>query len=480
MKSSPRVLVSLRCSATLAALAALATPALANGRSPATIDVRTRSGSTQLVAATTFGLTVSSNEGGSWQWVCEDAVGYGGTFDPDYEWSPTSGKLFATSLGGLRTTADSCTFDLDTGLAGRYIAAIAFGADGALYAAANDSTSLIYRSTDDGETFPRVSQADPPFKRYDSWLSLEVAPSDPTRVYLAGIRVAAARPTEFLLYRSIDAATNFRILPLPTFTPTMNSNIELAGVSPTDADVVYVRVTAVAGGGDAIFRSADGGSSWSALPVLAKADSLRAFVVRRDGTVARILPVDRRHQLHASRRRAAPQLRHRARRRRAVRLHPELRLAQRRRWRDAVHRRRRLDELDALPGDRGAAGLRRWHHPEGQLRGRGVVRHQGAARHHLDSDQLPADRTGWHAGRRSATEQLRRLLPDQPDPAELAAVRIDGAAAGVAQAPPAQLAQVDGNDLGEPEQAGARLSRLHNSARSSRAGFMISSQAPRP
>lgn len=285
MKFSSRVLASLASLACSAALATLASPALANGRPPATVDVRPRSGGTQLVAGTTFGLTVSTNEGGSWQWVCEDAVGYGGTFDPDYEWSPTSGKLFATSFAGLRTSADSCAFELDTGLQGRYIAAIAFGSDGALYAAANDMTSQIYRSTDDGKTFPRASAADPAFKAYDSWLSIEVAPSDPTRVYLAGIRVAAGKPTEFLLYRSIDAATNFRILPLPVFTPTMTSNIELAGVSYTNADILYVRVTNVAGGGDAIFRSADGGTTWSATPVLAKADSLRAFVVRRNGKV---------------------------------------------------------------------------------------------------------------------------------------------------------------------------------------------------
>lgn len=285
MKFSSRVLASLASLGCTAALAMLAAPALANGRPPATVDVRPRSGGTQLVAGTTFGLTVSSNEGGSWQWVCEDAVGYGGTFDPDYEWSPTSGKLFATSFAGLRTSADNCAFELNTGLQGRYVAAIAFGSDGALYAAANDETSQIYRSTDDGETFPRASAADPPFKAYDSWLSIEVAPSDATRVYLAGIRVAAGKPTEFLLYRSTDAATNFRILPLPVFTPTMTSNIELAGVSYTNADILYVRVTNVAGGGDAIFRSADGGTTWSATPVLAKADSLRAFVVRRNGKV---------------------------------------------------------------------------------------------------------------------------------------------------------------------------------------------------
>ena len=44
--------------------------------------------------------------------MCEAAVGYGGTFDPDYAYSPT-GALFATTFNGLnvmRTAGDSCTF----------------------------------------------------------------------------------------------------------------------------------------------------------------------------------------------------------------------------------------------------------------------------------------------------------------------------------------------------------------------------------
>lgn len=278
--------VSLLATLLYAAAAVAFSPlAAANGRPPATADVRAFDGTTKLLAGTTFGLIVSNDDGQSWKWICEDAVGYGGDYDPDYEWSP-SGDIFVASLSGLRISKDLCSFNQTAQLLDRYIALIAFGSDGALYAAAVDADqSRIYRSTDAGVTFPQVSQANPEFKNYDSWTSLEVAPAEPTRIYLAGVRAQANQPRVFLLYRSTDAAKNFTQIPLPPFTPTDDSEIFLAGVSPADPLLLYVRVTKIAGGGEAIYRSTDGGSSWSATPVLTSSDSLRAFVIRRNGEI---------------------------------------------------------------------------------------------------------------------------------------------------------------------------------------------------
>lgn len=277
-----------------AALVLATVPALANGRAPATMDVKPRSGSTDVMAGTTFGVSISADDAASWRWLCESAVGYGGTYDPDYEWSPTGG-LFATTYGGLSVSRDSCTFTPIPGLptrtpnVNRFIANFTFGSDGALYAAANDDEgSKIYRSLDEGLTFPQVSQAEPAFLDYDSWLSIEVAPSNATRVYLSGVRVKAGQPRVFLLYRSNDAAANFT--PMSTagisgLAPVGKQNVEIAGVSRTNPDIIYLRVTDDGNvvGSDAIYRSADGGATWT--KVLASADSLRAFVVRRNGEI---------------------------------------------------------------------------------------------------------------------------------------------------------------------------------------------------
>lgn len=256
----------------------------ANGRPPGTSDIRARDGAVEILSGTTFGLTISDNDGQTWKWVCEDAVGYGGSIDPDYEWSPTGG-IFVAASEGLRISRDRCTFDRPPQF-DRVVAVLTFGSDGALYVAANDDAeSRIYRSTDEGRTFPQASTATPEFKDYDYWNSLEVAPSDAARVYLAGVRTSAIAPRVYLLYRSDNAAQTFTAMTLPTFAATADTEIQLAGVSRTNAQVLYVRVTAIAGGGDAIYRSADGGVTWAPVQGLPKPDPLRAFVVRRNGDV---------------------------------------------------------------------------------------------------------------------------------------------------------------------------------------------------
>ena len=63
-----------------------AASAWANGRDPYTSTIHFQRGAEQnIYAGMTFGLLVSHDNGATWQWMCEKAVGYGGLFDPDYE-----------------------------------------------------------------------------------------------------------------------------------------------------------------------------------------------------------------------------------------------------------------------------------------------------------------------------------------------------------------------------------------------------------
>ena len=96
----------------LAALvvAALAHVASANGRDPYSSTVHFQRGSEQNIAAgMTFGLVLSHDGGATWQWMCEKAIGYGGQYDPDYEYTST-GAIFATTFDGLKVMRDGCTF----------------------------------------------------------------------------------------------------------------------------------------------------------------------------------------------------------------------------------------------------------------------------------------------------------------------------------------------------------------------------------
>src|SRR4051794_21859487 len=111
MLSRP-VRASVLCVALAAAAIALGAPprAEANGRLPATSTITFRQGhETDIAVGLTFGLLVSHDGGKTWGWMCEAAVGYGGTYDPVYVYSP-SGALFATTFNGLSVMRDSCTF----------------------------------------------------------------------------------------------------------------------------------------------------------------------------------------------------------------------------------------------------------------------------------------------------------------------------------------------------------------------------------
>ncbi|HSK04740.1 MAG TPA: sialidase family protein [Kofleriaceae bacterium] len=279
---SPRLVLAL---SSLLALV-LASDALANGRSPGTSTISFRRGMEQeVVAGMTFGLVRSLDGGATWHWMCEDAIGYGGTYDPDYMYTST-GALFATTFDGLKVMRDGCTFASPYGR--KFVSVTAQGPDGRLYHASSDTPSAgnpgdsgIYRSDDDGVTWPVSSM---PGVLNDWWQSLEVAPSDADRLYLSGYRFISGpggNMKTFLLFRSDNAGQSWQPLPTGQIATMPNSTIEIAGISHANPNLVFARVkledNAVA---DAIYRSDDGGMTWK--KILGKGSAL-AFVVRRSG-----------------------------------------------------------------------------------------------------------------------------------------------------------------------------------------------------
>ena len=269
----------------LTALAALAGGAGANGRPPGTSTINFRPGHEQdILAGMSFGVTVSHDGGATWHWMCEKAVKYGGMYDPDYVYNPT-GAVFATTFDGSLEMRNGCTFDA-TPFGTKFFSTIAQGPDGALYMAAAQSANLpadpgdakIYKSTDNGMTFPTSAN---PGMVNDWWSSLEVAPSDPSRVYLAGYRIING-VTAHVMFKSTNGGTSFAPLSLTGLTLNLNSRIDVVGISHTNPDLLFIRVSyqnpnAIS---DGIYRSTDGGGSWT--KVLDKNDEI-AFVVRANG-----------------------------------------------------------------------------------------------------------------------------------------------------------------------------------------------------
>ncbi len=102
-------------------------------------------------------------------------------------------------------------------------------------------------------------------------MTLEVAKSDPQRIYVSGVRGSGGTRTASL-FVSTDAGTTWTERAIP-FLPTVESGVYIGAVDPTNSDLVYLRtdgssrllVTSDAGGTFQVasFPTADGGTSAS-------------------------------------------------------------------------------------------------------------------------------------------------------------------------------------------------------------------------
>lgn len=292
-----------------ALLVLAASNAWANGRDPYTSTIHFQRGAEQnIYAGMTFGLLVSHDNGATWQWMCEKAVGYGGLYDPDYQATP-GGALFATTFDGLKVMRDGCSFTA-TPPGMTFVTRVMQTSNGAIYFASSDPNDTnIYRSTDDGMTFPTAASVG---IANEWWQSLEGARSDPDRIYLSGYRlvmkctanstnpgipctqnpecggVGTCEPQkDFLLYKSTNATTAFTFSAMSMTGINMtstNSIIDIVGVSAVDADTIFIKVSFETGTiGDTIYRSTNGGTSW--MPILSRASNFGlSFLIRSDGT----------------------------------------------------------------------------------------------------------------------------------------------------------------------------------------------------
>jgi uncharacterized protein (TIGR03382 family) len=272
-------------------VAAMARGAAANGRPPATVSINFRAGQDREVAVgLTFGLVISHDGGKTWGWVCENAIGYQGTYDPHYTSTP-SGALFASTYAGLKVMRNGCTFDA-TPAGATFVSANALGPDQAFYYAAaqtEDKTTgtvadfAIYRSTDDGATFkPTATDA----AKVSWWQSMLVSAKDPKRIYLTGYAYVPDVPKgtkkQPLLYRSDDAGASWIAIALDSSVQVMaNSALDIVGIVTDKAGVehVYLRVESEDNNtAESIYKSTDRGVTWTAINH--KSVAIGGFVAR--------------------------------------------------------------------------------------------------------------------------------------------------------------------------------------------------------
>jgi hypothetical protein len=276
----------------------------ANGRFPATVSVKFQPGDPdRMLLSATFGVLLSTDGGETFQWVCEQAVGYTGTYDPDYELA-SDGTIYSTSFEGLRRSIDGgCSWtsiedpDVDRTT---FINQVEIGPDDRIWAATSQggAPNDVFVSSD-GVEFESTG-----LLSENWWLTVVTTPADSGRVYASGYQYPIStgedpRPAAPLLRRK-QGDGPWQVLPTEdfNFVPEMdecdedplpaacrvNPFIYLLGVSPTDENLVFARAVGVnPPTGDDLYRSTDGGDSWE--KVLDMADTIGAFVIRADGTI---------------------------------------------------------------------------------------------------------------------------------------------------------------------------------------------------
>ncbi len=219
----------------------------------------------------TFGFMLSDDGGGSFRWVCEDALGYGGgSFDPSFALD-ASRRLFVGVADGLnRLSTDRCVNGRIAPLEGDFVADLDATRDGRTVVAITSSGSptarnRVWRSTDSGENFVPMGAG---LSNETLFETVEQAHSNPLRVYATAVRNT---PRRVVFFSSDDGGATFRESSLDSFAV---DDAFIAGISPVDPLVVFVRaplrVERDAGSADAatpaattvLLRSVDGGVSF--------------------------------------------------------------------------------------------------------------------------------------------------------------------------------------------------------------------------
>ena len=222
----------------------------ANSRLPATnqLVVAPDAPQTMLLRAT-FGFLFTHDGGATWDWLCESAIPLAGQQDPAVTLL-AGGVVLSAQQDGLMSSPDvGCSWAPVPNTAKRVFVDVTRTPDGTsgyaienLYTTTTDAGALVFattvwQSSNAGQSWQTLPGAIDGTLAIDT---LDVAPSDPTRIYVTG-EVLGADHASMLV--STDGGQSYSEHPI-AFT-TNETGAFITGVDPTNADVVYVRTLAV-------------------------------------------------------------------------------------------------------------------------------------------------------------------------------------------------------------------------------------------
>jgi hypothetical protein len=214
-------------------------PALANGAFPKVSQLAVDPGDpNHLVLRSNFGLVVSSDGGKSWDWLCEAGLGYSNTEPPIAIVS--GGVVLVGVTGGIRVgDAHGCDFVVTQDLGGDIDDLSAeLPVPGGALALTTDvakNSSQVWETLDSGKTWQKLGA---PLDGFIG-LTLDMARSDPNRIYVSGLSDVGTPAGAFAM--SDDHGETWTLSGVPD--SDANAQPYIAAIQPNDEDTVYVRLT---------------------------------------------------------------------------------------------------------------------------------------------------------------------------------------------------------------------------------------------
>jgi photosystem II stability/assembly factor-like uncharacterized protein len=258
-------------------------PALANGRFPASNAVIFDPHDEKTIyVRVTFGLLATHDGGQTWRWICERAIGFSGVEDPTYVVTP-KGTLVGGTFSGIAVSRDGgCAWSFAGGAGSELVSDLAMRTDGTIvgiksvYKKPGEYDNKLLISKDDAQSFTAMGATIDPTMILES---VEIADSDPVRLYISSVRGEGAdRTAAFLVSYNDGMSWTERKLELVAG----ETAAFIALVDPKKADRVYVRTAGAPESKSRLLVTDDAGKTWR--KVFDSPSPLLGFSLSPDGS----------------------------------------------------------------------------------------------------------------------------------------------------------------------------------------------------